>query len=67
MKLDSLTVEGTGAVIDLNGHTLKVPANALTVNGEVIAKGTYTGETLPTGFTNGTVEVLSPGLVLVFR
>jgi len=67
VKLDSLTVEGTGAVIDLNDHTLKVPANALTVNGEVIAKGTYTGETLPTGFTNGTVEVLSPGLVLVFR
>ena len=67
VKLDSLTVEGTGAVIDLNGHTLKVPANALTVNGEVIEKGTYTGETLPTGFTNGTVEVLSPGLVLVFR
>ncbi len=67
VKLDSLTVEGTGAVIDLNGHTLKVPANALTVNGEVIAKGTYTGKSLPTGFTNGTVEVLSPGLVLVFR
>lgn len=67
VKLDSLTVEGTGAVIDLNGHTLKVPAKSLTVNGTVIAKGTHTGESLPTGFTNGTVEVLAGGLVLVFR
>ena len=67
VKLDALTVEGTGAVIDLNGHTLKVPANALTVNGEVIAKGTHTDESLPPCFTNGTVEVLAGGLVLVFR
>lgn len=67
VKLDSLTVEGTGAVIDLNDYTLKVPANSLTVNGEVIAKGTHTDESLPPCFTNGTVEVLSGGLVLVFR
>ncbi len=67
VKLDALTVEGTGAVIDLNGHTLKVPAKSLTVNGTVIAKGTHTGESLPPCFTNGTVEVLAGGLVLVFR
>ncbi|MBQ8126469.1 MAG: hypothetical protein IJ173_11425 [Kiritimatiellae bacterium] len=67
VKLDALTVEGTGAVIDLNDYTLKVPANTLKVNGEVIAKGTHTDESLPPCFTNGTVEVLAGGLVLVFR
>ena len=66
VKVASLTVEA-GAEIDLNGHTLKVPAKALIVDGNEIAKGAYSGDTLPTGFKNGSVEVLSGGLVLIFR
>ena len=59
--------DSSDVVIDLNGYTLKVPGDSLTINDNVIAKGTYTGGSLPACFTNGKLEVTAGGLVIVIR
>lgn len=63
VKLASLTIEA-GAVIDLNGHTLKT--SALTVDG-VTMKGEYTSATLECLVGEGSLAVAGNGLVIVIR
>lgn len=42
VKLDGLTIKGSHSILDLDGHTLRVPAGAFRVGTETIAAGEYT-------------------------